>query len=155
MIRIRHMRERHVQSYEPPPAIHAAAKRAAAAAWEDWKGRLLADIAIYSTHEGDFSYVEPRAALPEGPVLPDHATLSAAGPEAAHSALRALCAPTGRAGDYYGFAAAGSDERVVSLPSPWLARQNEEAERVSQYFRDLFRPRLRGGGATLRPRDAA
>ena len=33
---------------------------------EDWKGRLLADIAIYSTHEGDFSYVEPRAALTRG-----------------------------------------------------------------------------------------
>ena len=106
---------------------------------EDWKGRLLADIAIYSTHEGDFSYVEPRAALPESLVLPDHATLSAAGPEAAHSALRALCAPTGRAGDYYGFSAAGSDACVVSLPSRWLARKTEEVERCSQFFRELFR----------------
>ena len=106
---------------------------------EDWKGRLLADIAIYSTHEGDFSYVEPRAALPERPVLPDHATLSNAGPEAAHSALRALCTPTGRAGDYYGFSAAGSDACVVSLPSQWLKRKNEEVERCSQFFRELFR----------------
>ena len=112
---------------------------------EDWKGRLLADIAIYSTHEGDFSYVEPRAALPEGPVLPDHATLSNAGPEAAHSALRALCTPTGRAGDYYGFSAAGSDACVVSLPSQWLKRKNEEVERCSQFFRELFRPRPREG----------
>ena len=106
---------------------------------EDWKGRHLADIAIFSTREGDFSYVEPRAALPEGPVLPDHATLSNAGPEAAHSALRALCAPTGRAGDYYGFSAAGSDACVVSLPSRWLARKTEEVERCSQFFRELFR----------------
>ena len=112
---------------------------------EDWKGRHLADIAIFSTREGEFSYVEPRAALPEGPVLPDHATLSNAGPEAAHSALRALCTPTGRAGDYYGFSAAGSDACVVSLPSQWLKRKNEEVERCSQFFRDLFRPRHREG----------
>ena len=106
---------------------------------EDWKGRHLADIAIFSTREGEFSYVEPRAALPERPVLPDHATLSNAGPEAAHSALRALCTPTGRAGDYYGFSAAGSDACVVSLPSRWLARKTEEVERCSQFFRELFR----------------
>ena len=106
---------------------------------EDWKGRHLADIAIFSTREGEFSYVEPRAALPESLVLPDHATLSAAGPEAAHSALRALCTPTGRAGDYYGFSAAGSDACVVSLPSQWLKRKNEEVERCSQFFRELFR----------------
>ena len=122
---------------------------------EDYKGRHLADIAIFSTREGEFSYVEPQAALPERPVLPDHATLSAAGPEAAHSALRALCAPTGRAGDYYGFSAAGSDERVVSLPSPWLARQNEEVERVSQYFRDFFRPRHHTGTPTYREEEMA
>ena len=106
---------------------------------EDYKGRHLADIAIFSTREGEFSYVEPRAALPESLVLPDHATLSAAGPEAAHSALRALCTPTGRAGDYYGFSAAGSDACVVSLPSRWLARKTEEVERCSQFFRELFR----------------
>ena len=122
---------------------------------EDYKGRHLADIAIFSTREGEFSYVEPQAALPERPVLPDHATLSAAGPEAAHSALRALCAPTGRAGDKYGFSAAGSDERVVSLPSPWLARQNEEVERVSQYFRDFFRPRHHTGTPTYREEEMA
>ncbi len=110
---------------------------------EDWKGRHLADIAIFSTREGEFSYVEPHAALPERPVLPDHATLSAAGPEAAHSALRALCTPTGRAGDYYGFSATGSDACVVSLPSQWLKRKNEEVERCSQFFRDLFRPTYR------------
>ena len=78
-------------------------------------------------------------------MLPDHATLSNAGPEAAHSALRALCTPTGRAGDYYGFSATGSDACVVSLPSQWLKRKNEEVERCSQFFRDLFRPRHREG----------
>ena len=72
---------------------------------EDYKGRHLADIAIYSTREGEFSYVESF----------------------------------GRAGDYFGFSAAGSDACVVSLPSRWLARKTEEVERCSQFFRELFR----------------
>ena len=103
------------------------------------KGRLLAEVILFSTHEGDFSRLEPRAERPTDNIpSPDYATLRDAPPEAVHDFMRVRCAQTGPADDFYTFATAGASEPVVSLPSQWLLRKNAEFERLKQRIRELM-----------------
>ena len=103
------------------------------------KGRLLAEVILFSTHEGDFSRLEPRAERPTDNIpSPDYATLRDAPPEAVHDFMRVRCAQTGPADDFYTFATAGASEPVVSLPSQWLLRKNAEFERLKQRIRELL-----------------
>ena len=77
------------------------------------------EAVLFSTREGEFSRLEPRAELPARIPSPDYATIRDAPPEAANAFLRVMCIRIGPAEDYYTFAAAGASEPVVSLPSKY------------------------------------
>ena len=96
------------------------------------------EAVLFSTREGEFSRLEPRAELPARIPSPDYATIRDAPPEAANAFLRVMCIRIGPAEDYYTFAAAGASEPVVSLPSHELLRKNAEFERLKQRIRELM-----------------
>jgi len=96
------------------------------------------EAVLFSTREGEFSRLEPRAELPARIPSPDYATIRDAPPEAANAFLRIMCVRIGPAEDYYTFAAAGASEPVVSLPSHELLRKNAEFERLKQRIRELM-----------------
>ena len=96
------------------------------------------EAVLFSTREGEFSRLEPRAKLPTRIPSPDYATIRDAPPEAANAFLRVMCIRIGPAEDYYTFAAAGASEPVVSLPSHELLRKNAEFERLKQRIRELM-----------------
>ena len=99
---------------------------------------LYVEAVLFSTREGEFSRLEPRAELPARIPSPDYATIRDAPPEAANAFLRIMCIRIGPAEDYYTFAAAGASEPVVSLPSHELLRKNAEFERLKQRIRELM-----------------
>ena len=102
---------------------------------------------IFSTRAGEFSRLEPRAEQPatDLPPRPDFVSLTEeAGIEAQHAfeAMRVFSflqsIPTGPADDFYTFAAAGSSNPVVSLPSQWFLQKNAQFEGAKQRLRELM-----------------
>ncbi|CAH0380289.1 unnamed protein product [Pelagomonas calceolata] len=100
---------------------------------------LYVEAVLFSTREGEFSRLEPRAELPTIP-SPVYATMEGGDApfRARHAFSRVIRIRIGPAEDYYTFAAAGASEPVVSLPSHELLRKNAEFERLKQRIRELM-----------------
>jgi len=105
------------------------------------------EAVIFSTRDGLFSRLEPRAEQPatDLPPRPDFVSLTQEGGievqhvfEAMHAFDGMRCTPTGPADDFYTFAAAGSSKPVVSLPSGWLLQKNAYFAAAKQRFCELM-----------------
>ena len=114
---------------------------------EDLDRRQYVEAVIFSTRDGLFSRLEPRAEQPatDLPPRPDFVSLTQEGGievqhvfEAMHAFDGMRCTPTGPADDFYTFAAAGSSKPVVSLPSGWLLQKNAYFMAAKQRFCELM-----------------
>ena len=116
---------------------------------EDLDRRQYVEAVIFSTRDGLFSRLEPRAEQPatDLPPRPDFVSLTQEGGievqhvfEAMHAfdGMRCTKTKTGPADDFYTFAAAGSSKPVVSLPSGWLLQKNAYFAAAKQRFCELM-----------------
>ena len=114
---------------------------------EDIEKEQYVEAVIFSTRDGLFSRLEPRAEQPatDLPPRPDFVSLTQEGGievqhvfEAMHAFDGMRCTPTGPADDFYTFAAAGSSKPVVSLPSGWLLQKNAYFMAAKQRFCELM-----------------
>ena len=114
---------------------------------EDIDHEQYVEAVIFSTRDGLFSRLEPRAEQPatDLPPRPDFVSLTQEGGievqhvfEAMHAFDGMRCTPTGPADDFYTFAAAGSSKPVVSLPSGWLLQKNAYFAAAKQRFCELM-----------------
>ena len=114
---------------------------------EDIEKEQYVEAVIFSTRDGLFLRLEPRAEQPatDLPPRPDFVSLTQGGGIEVQPILEAHYAyeflrstPTGPADDFYTFAAAGSSNPVVSLPSQWLLQKNAQFEGAKQRLRELM-----------------
>ena len=116
---------------------------------EDIDHEQYVEAVIFSTRDGLFSRLEPRAEQPvtDVPARPDFVRLMQEdGIEAQHvmeamyafDGARRTKTKTGPADDFYTFAAAGSSKPVVSLPSGWLLQKNAYFAAAKQRFCELM-----------------
>ena len=114
---------------------------------EDIEKEQYVEAVIFSTRDGLFLRLEPRAEQPatDLPPRPDFVSLTQGGGIEVQPILEAHYAyeflrstPTGPADDFYTFAAAGSSKPVVSLPSGWLLQKNASFEGAKQRFCELM-----------------